>query len=234
MNQDFRNEVGIRLKQYRQEHHFSQDYYAEKLGITTRFYSELESGKKLPSIKSLNCMHESQDDFDFDRILLGIPVNKSAFSKYTDLFTDTYRKKCLFFSFLTHLLNDLNSNSQISFPVFDFVSAYNQSVDNFSPDHRIEKFLKSELQYEKNTKTDLANIMGISCNTLDRYTTGETIIQTESLINLYTHFGWTPGYILYGDINSSSHFDKCFKKLSLSKQSVVIHMLDLYIKEFLK
>lgn len=53
--EDLKNKIGIGLRRLRlyQEGKLSQEEIADYSGISTRYYCDLENGKKLPSIKVL-------------------------------------------------------------------------------------------------------------------------------------------------------------------------------------
>ena len=64
---------GKRLKQIREEESKTQESFAKRVGLSLRYYQEIEAGEKFPSASTLEMFHEKtgrkvKEFFDFSQL----------------------------------------------------------------------------------------------------------------------------------------------------------------------
>lgn len=60
-------DIGNRLREIRQENHFTQEQFAEQLGLSMNFYGQIERGHSSISLEKLKLLY---DKFDIDLLYL--------------------------------------------------------------------------------------------------------------------------------------------------------------------
>ena len=101
-------QIGLRIKQCREKQGYTQQQFADKIGITPNYLSDMERGKKFPSIDTLvdiiNALNVSADDVFMDVINEGYKIKASKFGEL--IATLPYEKQRRIFAVVEVLINE--------------------------------------------------------------------------------------------------------------------------------
>ena len=164
----------------------TQEYMAEKLGISVEYYRLLEKGRYLPSIDVINMLHTIYEDIDY--ILLGTKTNES---KFADIFIDVGEVRrenicnILIFKSRGILTQNVSEQSDYRANIYEKsqVAVIRENENNeITPDDRIREILLGEHNYgttnsskinnEKVSNEEIAKDMNKSQRTVTRWLNG--------------------------------------------------------------
>ena len=81
--------TGVRIKHVRNSKQLSQDYLAEKTGVTQEYIARIEAGKKTPSLELFvsiaNVLETSSDDLLADSLIV---LRSDDEKEYYEIFSD--------------------------------------------------------------------------------------------------------------------------------------------------
>lgn len=91
--------IGKKLKAYRAKCGWTIDECAERIGISTKYLSDIERGNKIPKlatfVKIINTLSASADDVLQDSLVIGYKAKSNDIIKNLNSLDNTKRKQAL-------------------------------------------------------------------------------------------------------------------------------------------
>lgn len=222
----------------------TQEYMAEKLGISVEYYRLLEKGRYLPSIDVINMLHTIYEDIDY--ILLGTKTNES---KFADIFIDVGEVRrenicnILIFKIRGILTQNVSEQSDYRANIYEKsqVAVIRENENNeITPDDRIREILLGEHNYgttncskinnEKVSNEEIAKDMNKSQRTVTRWLNGKATLKSDMVMTICKKYGYSPSYILYGELNSNSRIDKYYEILNDKDKEKIMEFAQMLVK----
>lgn len=224
---DVKIDIGARLKEIRERLRLTQECVAEMCKITTEYYRNVENGKIMPSIDTINYLHGN--GWDIDYILIGHKGEESVFSKYLSGCSELKRNDIcnilLYRMGLELAEGNRNAGDTEYAPMIGEVRS-----SSWDANERARAILLNEIGRSKNQNHEMAKIMGVSTRTVERWIEGASTLKTGMVLAIYDKYQYPPSYILYGELNSNSKCDLYFSRLNGDMQKDILDLAKMMVR----
>lgn len=212
-------EIGKRLREIRENSGTFNTKHdvADFFNITVEYYDSIERGRYLPNLEMIYTMNKYHQDIDY--VLTGKNSGKSVFE---EIFVQlNNNEKSQIGKLLLYKMKLLNSGNAGDCIIETKIRSYSD-VD-ISPYDRVKDIIEQENNYKKMSISELAIQLGVSERTINRLNKGESLLNTEIILNIYYKYGYYPSYVLFGEMNSNSKIDQIYELSDKSTKDTLIN-----------
>jgi|GEM_PF-5347648 len=217
--------IGKRMRELRLNMKMTQAEISVILQISDKYYSRLERDVCRLSYDNIVGLHDNLK-WDINYILTGREVGKSVFDKYLFSQPREVQKKLTGLVLWTIRIVNIESDTK---QINTLISYWAKSKDEYGHKNKItidNGLLKLVRDNMDLSQKEMAELLEIDVRKYGKLERGEIRPTLQSLLSIDRKLGYSPSFVLFGEINSLPYINEAWNNFSDDVKRKIVILLE--------